>query len=133
MKRILIAAAGIIVVAVVAAIVVIKVRGSEQPPALQASAGVYRLTPAPSDLPELPAPVRTPAGTRYLTYGAVIDGGRAAQIWVADRQGDPHPVQLTLTVGETKTSSGLQLQVVRIWSMPDPSHDAIDVHAVVAS
>jgi hypothetical protein len=135
MKRILIAAAGIIVVAVVAVVVTIVVTSgssSEQPPALQASPGVYRLTPAPSGLPELPVRVQTPAGLRFLLYGAVIDAGGAAQIWVGDSLGDPHPTQITLTAGETKTVSGVQLQVVHIWNMPDPVHDAIDIHAVGA-
>ncbi|HVT69158.1 MAG TPA: hypothetical protein VHF26_15515 [Trebonia sp.] len=137
MKRILLVAAGIILVAVVAVVLVIVFTRSsgngEQPPALQASAGVYRLSPAPAGLPELPAHVSTPAGLRYLSYGAVVDGGRAAQVWVGTRPGDPHPVQVTLSAGETRTTSGLQLRVVHIWSMPDPSHDAIDIYAVGAS
>ncbi|MBO0834663.1 MAG: hypothetical protein J2P28_03960 [Actinobacteria bacterium] len=76
MRRALIAGVAIVVVAVVALVVVLAVnsaRNSEQPPALQASAGVYRLTPTPPGVPEIPERVSTAAGTRYLTYGAVID------------------------------------------------------------
>lgn len=131
--RILLAVAVIIVAALVALVVVIKVRNAEQPPAPQASAGVYRLTPSRADLPEVPTRVAIPGGARYLFYGGVTDGGQAARITVASRQGDPHPAQVTLAAGQTRTANGLSLRVVHVWNMPNAAHDAIDVHAVAAS
>ncbi|MGD0556649.1 MAG: hypothetical protein ABSA93_16945 [Streptosporangiaceae bacterium] len=133
MKRVLIAVAAVVVVAVVAVIVVVKVRDGKQPPALTSSPGVYRLTPAPVNLPSIYTAVPTSGGTRYIVYGGISDGGQVAQLWVYDRQGDPHPTQVTLTAGTTKDVSGVQLRIVHIWSMPNPSHDAIDVHAVSAA
>lgn len=126
-------AAAIVVVAVVAVFVVVKVRDGQQPPALDSSPGVYRLTPPPVNLPSIYTAVPTSGGTRYLVYGGISSTGQVVQLWVYDRQGDPHPTQVTLAADQTKDVSGVQLRIVHIWTMPNPSHDAIDVHAVAAA
>jgi hypothetical protein len=69
--------AAVIVIAVIVAIVVARTRSGERPPAFQASAGAFRLTAPPANLPSLDyTSVPTSHGRRYLLYGDITDGGR---------------------------------------------------------
>ena len=122
--------AAVIVIAVIVAIVVARTRSGERPPALQASAGAFRLTAPPANLPSLDyGSVPTSHGRRYLLYGDITDGGRTAKIWVSDHKRDPHAKMVSLAVGQTTVIDDVRVRVLHIWAMPDPSHNAIDVSA----
>ena len=122
--------AAVIVIAVVIAVAVARTRSGERPPEFQSSAGAFRLTAPPANLPSLDyASVTTSHGQRYLLYGDITDGGRTAKIWVSDHKRDPRPKMVSLTVGQTTVIDDVRVRVLHIWAMPDPSHNAIDVSA----
>ncbi len=122
--------AAVIVIAVIVAIAVARTRSGERPPAFQASAGAFRLTAPPANLPSLDyAAVPTSHGRRYLLYGDITGSGRTAKIWVSDHKRDPHAKLISLTAGQTTVIDDVRVRVLHIWAMPDPSHNAIDVSA----
>ena len=122
--------AAVIVIAVIVAIAVARTRSGERPPGFQASAGAFRLTAPPANLPSLDyASVPTSHGRRYLLYGDITDAGRTAKIWVSDHKRDPHAKMISLAVGQTTVIDDVRVRVLHIWAMPNPSHNAIDVSA----
>lgn len=126
--------AAAIAIAVIVAVVVARTRSGERPPPFQGEAGTFRLTAPPANLPSLDyVSVPTSHGPRYLLYGDIADSGHTAKIWVSDHKRDPRAKLVSLTVGQAAVIDDVRVRVLRIWALPDPSHNAIDVSATAGS
>ena len=104
--------AAVIVIAVIVAIAVARTRSGERPPGFQASAGAFRLTAPPANLPSLDyASVPTSHGRRCLLYGDITDATGTAKIWVSDHKRDPHAKMISLAVGQTTVIDDVRVRV----------------------
>jgi hypothetical protein len=110
----------------VAAFAVYHAWHEQQPPA--PGAGVVRLVYPEPYLPPPRRGIPLPAdSTLYLSMlGIDADSGVAVGRLIVLMPGGGEE-RLGLRQGETATVDGVTIAVVRLWQMPDPSNDAIDV------
>jgi hypothetical protein len=114
-----------VVVAARAAISYGQWQATRPPPA---APGVVRLDWPDRHLPPPRQGVRLSDGsTVYLAMGGIDGQGghRVGHVVVTPAQGSTE--QLDLDEGASGTVGGVTVQVVHLWSMPDPHNDAVDV------
>lgn len=121
-------AAAVIVVLVVAGVVVYRVWYDQSPGALAGGRGVVRVVNPQRD--GVPPPRKVVTGPYGATAALSLqdvdtsDGRPTAHLALVPASGQA--TFLTLHQGERATVSGITVQVLHIWQLPNPTHNAVD-------